>query len=295
MIRNFVYAVLLIMLTPCLYAAEVVKVKGKGVLVELRGDPAVSGDVFYLISPDGKRRGLIKISKVKGEKAIGKLTKGKAAPGYTLEFKQQKSAKSAAPSDGGMASPSMNDGSGTATRAYWGALFGFGMDSMSVRVTGPPPTNIDYGTVAMTGTGFSAKGLFDYEVFSQFWFRGTTGVETFNASGDAKCGVGNTDTCTAKLMYLTFDFIARYVFGKGSFRPWVGGGFGLLFPASKDATALDPASISTTNVVIVTGGFDWFTSPTFYIPVSVEYGLLPKSDEVEATWIAVRAGFAVPF
>lgn len=291
MMRNLVYAVLLLM-APCLFAAEVVKVKGKGVLVELRGDPAVGGDIFYLISPDGKRRGLIRIKKVKGDKAIGTLTKGRAAPGYTLEFKPGKVAKSSSPK---MSSPSMNDGSASATRSYWGGLFGYSMDSMSVKVTGPPPTNADLGTVNMSGSGFSAKGLFDYELFSQIWFRGTAGVEMFNASGDAKCGPSNSDTCNAKLMYLTFDFLGRYVFGQGSFRPWVGGGMGLLFPASKDATALDPASISTTNVIVFAGGFDWFMSPTLYIPVSLEYGLLPKSDEVSATWIAFRAGFAVPF
>jgi hypothetical protein len=169
---------------------------------------------------------------------------------------------------------------------------------MDVRVTNA--TNQDLGTASMSGYGFSAKGLFDYELFPQIWFRGTAGLETFNAEAGSRgsgrdCGPGNSDACNAKLMYLTFDFIGRYVFGQGSFRPWLGGGLGLLFPASKDATALDPASISTTNVIVFAGGFDWFTSPTFYVPVSIEYGLLPKSDEVEASWIALRAGFAVPF
>lgn len=293
MMRNLVFAVLLLGLSPGLFAAEVVKVKGKGVLIELRGDPAVTGDNFYVVSPDGKRRGMVKIKKVKGEKAIGTLTKGKAAPGYTLEFKQQKSVGKA--TDSKMAAPSMDDGSTRGSRAYWGALFGFAMDSMAVNVTSAPPANTNLGTVDMSGTGFSGKGLFDYELFSQIWFRGAAGVEMFNASGEAKCGPANNEACTAKLMYLSFDFIGRYVFGTGSFRPWVGGGLGLLFPASKDATALDTASISTTNVMIITGGFDWFTSPSFYVPVSVEYGLLPKSDEVEASWIAIRAGFAVPF
>lgn len=295
MMRNLlVFAVLI--LSPNLFAAEVTKVKGKGVLIELRGDPAVAGDDFYLLSPDGKRKALIKISKVKGEKAIGKLLKGKAAPGYTMEFKAKKGGGKAAAASGGakMAAPSMDDGSAAGGRAYWGGIFGFSKDSMTVQVTSA--TNQNLGSAPMSGYGFSAKGLFDYELFSQIWFRGTAGLETFNAEGTKPiCGPTNTQACTAKLMYLTFDFIGRYVFGTGSFRPWLGGGLGLLFPASKDATALDPASISTTNVILFAGGFDWFTSPTFYIPVSVEYGMLPKSDEVEANWIAVRAGFAVPF
>lgn len=293
--RSFVFALLMVLSVP-LFAAEVIKVKGKGVLVELKGDPAVNGDIFYLISPDGKRVGIIKISKVKGDKAIGKLAKGRAEPGFTLEFKPS---KSAAKSGGGhsgsrMASPSMDDGSTTSKRSYWGAMGGLSMDSMSVNVT-QSGTNANLGSVAMSGMGYAVKGLFDYELFSQVWFRGTSGIEMLNFSGDAKCGPANNQACTAKLMYLTFDFIGRYVFGSGSFRPWLGGGMGLLFPASKDATALDPSSISTTNVILGAGGFDWYMSPTLYIPVSIEYGLLPKSDEVSASWIAFRGGFAIPF
>lgn len=293
--RSFVLALLMVISFP-LFAAEVIKVKGKGVLVELKGDPAVNGDIFYLISPDGKRVGIIKISKVKGDKAIGKLAKGRAEPGFTLEFKPNKTAKASGGGGGGshMASPSMDDGSTSSKRSYWGAMVGFSMDSMSVSVT-ETGTNKDLGTVAMSGNGYAAKGLFDYELFSQIWFRGTSGIEMLNFAGDSKCGVTNKEACTAKLMYLTFDFIGRYVFGQGSFRPWAGGGMGLLFPASKDATALDPSSISTTNVILLAGGFDYFLSPTMYIPISIEYGLLPKSDEVSANWIAIRGGVAIPF
>jgi hypothetical protein len=295
MMRNFLLSLVLV-LSPSLFAAEVVKVKGKGVLVELRGDPAVTGDNFYLISPDGKRRGIMTVSKVKGDKAIGKLNKGKAAPGYTLEFKTQKSAGKASGSKKAAASQSTEESTPSADgRSYWGAMFGLSRDAMDVEVTSA--TNQNLGTANMTGYGFSAKGLFDYELFPQIWFRGTAGLETFNAeaASPAKCGPGNNQACTAKLMYLTFDFLGRYVFSTGNIRPWVGGGLGLLFPASKDATALDPASISTTNVMIFAGGVDWFTSPTFYVPISVEYGLLPKSDEVSASWMAMRVGLAVPF
>jgi long-subunit fatty acid transport protein len=68
-----------------------------------------------------------------------------------------------------------------------------------------------------------------------------------------------------------------------------------LLPISKSATALQANSIATTNVVTVTGGVDWFVTPNLYIPVSIEYGFLPKSDEVEANLIALRIGLAVPF
>lgn len=293
--RTFIFAFLLILIAPFAHAAEVVKVKGKSVLVELKGDPAVNGDTFYLISPDGKKRGLIKISKVKGDKAIGKLTKGKGEPGYTLEFKPSKAGGGGSKTAETMAAPSHEDGSGDWVRAYWGVMGGVSMDTMAVHVTGAPPTNQDLGVVNMSGNGFSFKGLFDYELFNNIWFRGTTGIEMFNAAGGNVCGTSNNAACNAKLTYLTFDFIGRYVFGHGNFRPWVGGGLGLLFPAQKEASALDPSSISTTNVLVAVGGFDWFLNRNMYVPVSVEYGLLPKSEEVSATWIAVRLGIAWPF
>ena len=291
MMRVFI-VLLALCLLPESYAAEVVKVKGKSALINLNGDPAVIGDQFYLVTADGKRRALIRISKVKGDKAIGKITKGKAAAGMTLELKSGTGGSS------GGGSPSYptpsSGGSFGDKKSYWGAIAGFSMDSMTVNVR-DGTTGAVRSTESLSGSAFSAKGLFDYELFNSIWFRGTAGLEGFSAAGPSACGVANNEACTASIYYLSFDFLARYVLGKGNFRPWAGGGVGLLFPASKESTALDSSSISRTNVIILGGGIDWFMSPRLMIPISVEYGLLPKSDEVEASWIAVRAGFAVPF
>jgi hypothetical protein len=45
----------------------------------------------------------------------------------------------------------------------------------------------------------------------------------------------------------------------------------------------------------VGGGFDWFINPSFYIPFQVEYGMLPASEQVSATVIAIRAGLGMTF
>jgi hypothetical protein len=277
-----------IFLAPSLHAAEITKVKGKSVLIELKGDAASPGDVFYAVKSNGKRSALIQISKVKGEKAIGKVSKGKASVGETLELKGAGVVKNSRPSSGGssIVSPS--------GRSYWGAIAGYAMDSMNVAVK-DSIDNHDRGRADLSGSGYSIKGLFDYELFPQVWFRGLSGIEMFNVTGPAKCADLNSQTCDAKIMYWSFDFIGRYVFSNGNIRPWAGAGLGLLFPVSKSATALQASSVATTNVMMVTGGVDWFVTPNLYIPVSVEYGLLPKSDEVEANWISLRIGLAVPF
>lgn len=286
MMRSLAFLFVIFIASPgAVFAAEVTKVKGKSVLVDLKGDSAAPGDTFYGIKANGKRGAIIKIVKVKGEKAIGKVSKGKADTGMKLEFKPAKTKvaaknEEAAEDDGAAETPA------TSGRSFWGGQAGLTMDKMTAKID-------DASSTSMSGMGFSAKGLFDYELFPRVWFRGTTGIESFNVSSGDYCTSGAA--CNAKLMYLSFDFIGRYVFSEGKVRPWLGGGVGLLFPVTKSASALDSASISTTNVMVITGGVDWYLNPKMYVPISVEMGILPKSDQVEASWIGIRAGIAVPF
>jgi hypothetical protein len=288
MFRSLVCLTVLIFASTPAFAASISKVKGKSVLIDLKGDAAAAGESFYAVKADGKRSALIKIAKVKGDKAIGKILKGKAAAGMSLEPQPSK-----VTADRGGSRRSVGD-SAPAGRSYWGGLFGYGRDSMDVNINNSI-TGAFQEKGSLSGSGFSAKGLFDYEIFSQVWFRFTAGLEMFKVSGPAKCGSGNAQPCDANINYLSMDFLGRYVFSNGTMRPWLGAGVGLLFPMSKEASALQAQSISTTNVIMFGGGVDWFTSPNFYIPISIEYGMLPKSDEVEASWIAFRVGFAVPF
>jgi hypothetical protein len=114
-------------------------------------------------------------------------------------------------------------------------------------------------------------------------------------SGSNLCGVANVSSCTTEINYLTFDFLGRYLFSMGTFRPWLGGGVSLLYPFSKDSNALSSESIAVTNVITLAGGADFVLSPRMHIPVMLDYSLFPKSDEVEASWLAFRVGIAVPF
>lgn len=296
MMRHLSILILLVLIAPFSFAAEITKVKGSNVLLNLSGESTLPGDVYFAVE-GGKKKALIKIVKVKGDKAIAKILKGTAATGMSLERKGGGGSSSEAATTSTPRKSKSSSGSRASmdSRAYWGVLLGFAQDVMSVNVNRDVPPGDSLGTAGLSGSGFSAKGLFDYELFNQVWFRGTTGLEQFNVAGTSICGKGNKEACDAKIMYLSLDFIARYVFMTGGFRPWAGAGVALLFPASKSSTALASSSIGTTNVLIVTGGFDYFISPSMYIPVSVEYGMLPKSNEVDAHWIAARAGVAVPF
>jgi outer membrane protein W len=261
-------------------AADVVKVKGKGVLVNLSGETAQVGDNYYLLNSSGKKIGIIRIVKmIKGDQAIAKLTAGQANPGMILQKR--------AAGGGTTARRREKGGGGSAylqSKSYWGVLGGFSKNSMSVDLT-------NGANASMSGTGFSVFGMFDYMFFDRVWFRGSAGYEAFNVSGGNAC----SGTCDAQIGYLAFSFMGRYLFTDGSIRPWLGGGFDLLFPATKSSTALESSSVTNAGIFIFAAGADWSISNTMYIPFSVEYGLFPKSASVEASWIAVRAGIAVPF
>jgi hypothetical protein len=280
------------------FAAEVAKIKGKSALIDLKGEPAAPGDMFYALSDDGKRRGIIKISKVKGDKAIGKIVKGKADVGMSLELRPASGGKSSAvaASDSGD-SPTSDDSAAEGKKMHWGAIFGITQTSMKAQVNDFDDSTQVFGSTSMTGMSYSAKGLFDYELFPRIWFRGSSGLEGVDVSGSSICGSGNNNACTAQIWYLSFDFLGRYVFAEptAKWRPWAGAGVEMLFPLSKKASALNTKTITTTSVMLVSGGVDWQLSPKYYIPISLEYGIFPSSSEVKANWIGVRAGFAIPF
>lgn len=293
MMRNL--CVLLIFMTffnTGLFAAEVTKIKGTNALLELGGQAAAPGDMFFSIGADGKRHGILQITKVKGDKAIAKITKGKVEVGMSLEHKGSggTSGKSHAKrSKGSKSSPLAENG-----RSYWGGMVGYSRDTMKVQVNNFN-TGLAQETTTLSGSAFSAMAFFDYELFPQIWFRGLGGLEGFGVSGNSICGTANKETCNASIYYLSMDFLGRYVFSSGTVRPWLGGGIALMFPASKSATALQASSISNTSVIQIAGGADWFISPDMLIPISIEYGMLPKSNEVDAYWMEFRVGLGMPF
>lgn len=270
-------------------AHEVTKVKGKKVLIMIEDGAMKKGMLFYTLTSTGKKKGIIKILKVKNSRAIGKLMKGKAKPGYTLLVRKKKSktAKKGKKKRGKRGKKSRASEQKTASM-YWGGMLGFAQNTMSVKFPN------DAGTADLSGSGMSAKGLFDFALFSSLWFRGLVGAETFDVKGTATQASCNSSTdCKVTLTYLTADLWGRFIFSKGSFRPWGGAGFLLLFPMTKDVTALDEKSVTNTSNFALGLGFDWYIGKSSFIPFQVEYDLYPSSEQVTANSIAVRIGFGM--
>jgi hypothetical protein len=264
------------------WAAKIKNVKGKKVLVDLEGETVEPGQIFYVVK-DGKNTGLIKISKVKNNQGLAILGKGKAEVGSNIKLREKKGSDS-----GSSPSRASRSGSGPQGESFFGGMGGFNMASADVKLP------LSGNTVSLSGSGFSAKGLFDYKVLDSIWFRGMGGLEQFivgGANDSLNCG----GECKVEISYISFDLWGRFLLSTGNFRPWIGGGGGLLFPMSKKSTAIQKKSITNTNIFAIGGGIDWFLSPTTYLPIQVEYDLYPSSSTVKATALTVRAGFAVPW
>jgi opacity protein-like surface antigen len=267
-----------------LMAIEVSKVKGNKVLIQLEDQQVNVGDEFFALNADGKKKGLITIKQIRDERAIGILNKGQAEPGWTLtkRIAKKKTAR--------QSSAAVDNESGPHEKAYYGLQIGYSLVSMSVDETSST-------TISMNGGSLSVRGIFDYGIFDRIWFRGGLGYQGFDASSSSLCtqSDGSQATCNIDVNYLDFDFLARYLFSMGYFRPWLGVGFGLLFPLSKSTTAILPSTVTNTSIIEAGAGLDWFVTNTVFIPVQVEYGFIQRSSQVTNNLITMRAGVGLSF
>ncbi len=248
---------------PVAWSAEVSKVKGLQVLI-VDFDGAV-GDQYFAIDGNGKRKAIIEIKKAKSGRAIGEITKGNAAVGYTLTVR----GKSAAPR--GRRSGASN--------LHIGGLAGYSMDSMSVPMTG--------GAVSMTGSGFSVKGAADYRLSDSLGVRFLGGYETFSVTG------GGYKT---SISYLTLDLLGRYLLTPDSMLGlWLGGGMGFAIPFSKSTTALQEDSVATSTMLYLSAGADIKVSEKFYFPLQFDYAMFLPASDVKTSIIAIRGGVMMRF
>ncbi|MBX7231013.1 MAG: outer membrane beta-barrel protein [Bdellovibrionales bacterium] len=288
--------ILSVLATNCLHAAKIAKIQGQKVLINLEGDPAEKGDIFAVYDPVGKKKGLLRIKGVRNDKAIGFLGKGTAQVGWVTKVSKSSSGDSTSKQTSHKTEGMKSSASPTSQRAYWGLMGGASLDSMSVDIDNSVPAdNVADKTVALSGTSFSVKGFFDYQLLDQIWFRGLSGIQGLSAASSSTESGCLSKPCSVDIYYLPFDFWGRYQFTTSYFRPWVGVGFSLLFPVTKDATAIQKSSITNTSLFSVGFGFDWFIAPNIFIPVQVDYSIFPKSETVEASSINMTAGLGLPF
>ncbi|MES3036337.1 MAG: hypothetical protein V4736_00395 [Bdellovibrionota bacterium] len=271
-------------------AQTVAQVKNNKVLMELGSLTTQKGDDVFCLDAAQKRKGLLKVTQVKGSKAVAEIVKGACEQGMAVRLRRVGKA------GGGdsASSESRPRRSAKKTGQAWGIVGGYHMDSAVATFT---YSGTEYSS-SMTGTGFSVSGLYDYDLTKDWQFRALAGIETFNTEGTvaaSACNNGASSNCDFILMNLSFQGLAKYNFSTGSMRPWIGGGIGYIFALSKSSNVINTSELSTNWLYTLAGGLDWGLASGAYIPLSIEYSQFPDSATVKAGYIAVRGGWATSF
>lgn len=275
-------------------AARVEKVKGKQVLIDSEGLPMSKGEKYFIII-DGKKKGVVKITKVKSERALGTLTKGRAEVDAMVEPTGRSSKSDSAFSDDDILKGKKRkkkksrkddgdgDGEDTTPQTIVGFLVGYAMDSQSATVASYDGSGNVVSTTkeSFSGSGYSLKGFGDIPLSESFGVISRAGIEQLNLSSGSN---------NSSIMYLTADILLRYSFGSGGFVPYAAAGMGIHFPISKSSTYLDVPRISSTTIFFFDGGFNWAWGETSYLVGALEYAMFPPSNDVSTSFITGRFG-----
>lgn len=285
------FAFSLLALSQFAVAARVSTVKNNKIMIELEGDSASPGSEFFVINAQGKKVAIVKVTQVKGGRAIAEITKGTAKEGYTL---QSRGGGSGSMSTKPSSSSSSGDDSyydrKLSQRSHngnsWGVLGGYLMNSMTVATTNMK--------INMSGSGFGALGYYDYALSPSIVVRAMGGLETYNVTGSntASSPSNCLTDCNVKLTYTSLYGYGRWNFMQGKFKSWLGGGVGYLIPMSASSTVFNKNELGTNQTFMFAVGTDVQLDNKTYMPISLEYGLYPTTSTVKASIILLRLGYA---
>ncbi len=288
--RQFLFILLALFIVSFSYEADAARVlraksKGKSVMVQLTKKEMKAikkGDVLFIVRGK-KKRGSVVIRRVKGNKAIGRVTKGRAKRGDRL-VSASRTLKKAGEIAGSASAD--DDGDLGSSKLEIGGLVGFGLASQTVET--------NQGSLDQSGSGIGFKAFGDFNLLKSIGVRGQAGLEAFNVETEADIGNGN-ETLTTEISYMSIDVLIRYKFLDGKFSMWAAGGLGVLVPMSQTSGTLDEGSISSTSTFIGQLGLSLRVGKKMTIPLQFEYIYFPPSEQVSSTLIAIRTGIGFKF
>lgn len=276
-------------------AAQIAAVKGKKILIS--GSDVEANKLYYVVF-QGKKKGIIKVLKLKGNKALGILLKGQALKGSQLALRASKNKQQISSTNkyekysGGVSGkPSSQDSRYSRSQSLsknlgLGLILGYNMNSADV--------SFNNGTKdSLSGSSIGFKLFGDYSILENISLRAQIGSQPFEAEGNPLC---NARTCVMSINYLGADLWARYMINPSNdnMKLWVGAGAGLVFPLDTGNTnAVVASEVGSTLMFGFGGGLDLKVGDKFYMPISLEYGLLPSSDEVSTSMFSIRAGLGM--
>lgn len=278
-IVSLVLTTTLFILPTISFAQTIKQVKDGKVLVELASGFSVNKDEeFFVMNEKNKRSALIKITQVKGSKALGSIVKGTAQIGHTIA--PRKAAKTA----GLKASESTAPAEGPSFLRFDKMKLGINLKMMMNAISAKQTDNTNVETVAMKGSNLGLSVNLDMPLAGRLFARAEAGLEMLDVKGTAafnSCDGKTSKDCNAKINYLTLGAAGRYNLTQSAFNLFVIGGGLIKIPLSKKSTSLDESKIEMANSIFAGTGFDYHLNNKSYIPVGFEYHMsLNKSDTV---------------
>lgn len=276
------------------HAGQVIKVNDKKVYIKFGQEDEgtfAEDDIFYIVNANGKKTGIIQLKKVKGFKAIGILSKGKASTGDGTLFKGV-SAKKTKPSEVAESKRSRSESNNSTSRkqnqnqsSRWGVLFGYATAGQDVTQTISTTTTVSQ----QTGSSMSLRGVYTYPIMDSIELDLMAGIEMFKVQGQGYIQP-NTSTLvgvTTDIKYLAFDGLLKWNLFEGtSFGAHLLGGVAVLYPAS---TASDTVKNITTMGVGEFGAGVQYNTGSYIIPLDFIYYYIPGAD-VKTKLMGVRVG-----
>ncbi len=268
------------------WSAQVLKIKGNKALLDNSDQSLYKGSEYNTINRQGQNSAVIQIQALKGNRAIGIITRGKTAPGQELRARTENSFdyKTAA-------APTSNQS--PAIRSHYGLLAGLNYSQMKVSFT-------DGDSVSMTGNGLTFRGFYQMPVLSSVMARIALGYVPLTAKGTASAAACGTTTltadCSTNINYLEVEGMAQYNLSEQSSRFWLGIGFSFLSALSKSSNAINESKVSSNQMILFALGYDYTLSSTMYIPINFEYGYFPSSTSgVTASMMLINTGLGMSF
>lgn len=261
--------ILLCALSSVSHAGVITKTNGKVALMDFAGETPPENGATLPIKKDGKTIGRIKIVQIKGSRAKGNVTAGRAEEGAQVG---DGGGGDMAGLDGGSKRRG-GRGSSLFNGTVWGFQFGYIMDTQSV--------TFSTGTVSMSGSGMALKAFWNFPISGNLRLDARTGYEQLSVKG-ALSGV-NFNT---SISYITGDGILRYHLGNLFF----GLGACIYYPLSSDSTALDKSKIGLTTLFTGDVGYNYVMGESFLQAV-FEYQMYPPSNDVKTTGMGIRFGY----
>lgn len=247
------------------------------------------GDVIYGMT-GSKKTALIQIQKVKGNKALGTITKGHVAVGGKTMV------RGAAPTRTAKANADDNEayaGKSTITRRKKISIGVLGTyASQTAKMTVQSTTQS--ADASLTGSAMGFKGFADFDYSPNVTLHGAFGLQPLATKGSIAlplCDNGTNSNCKFNYNFIAIEGAVRYNLVTAPSRYWIGAGYTFLVDGGHSNNTPNVNLAGGTSQMIALGAGADFALSKGFIPVSVEYGIFPSGGGVTITSILVSVGY----